>query len=178
MRPAPRLGIPEVKPAIESIRGRWVQKMSPKTVHSLLQGRLWGILQAWASSQAGYVGPEWRFYLLPLGEKPSSLVPDVAYVSRERLPREAGKLPQKPTIAPDIAVEILSPGDRKRLLNEKIELYLANGAQLVVVVDPEDRRVELHECGLPVAVFREGSTAATRAYRDLAIDLAALFRDL
>jgi Uma2 family endonuclease len=63
-------------------------------------------------------------------------------------------------------------------LNEKIELYLANGAQLVVVVDPEDRRVELHESDLPVAVFHEGSIAATRAYPDLAIDLAALFRDL
>lgn len=108
----------------------------------------------------------------PLGSE------DEPDVSRERLPREAGKLPQKPTIAPDIAVEILSPGDRKRLLNEKIELYLANGARLVVVVDPGDRRVDLHEAGLPVAVFREGSIAATRAYPALGIDLAALFSDL
>jgi Uma2 family endonuclease len=178
MQPAPRLGIPEVKPAIESIRGRWVQKVSPKTAHSLLQGRLWGILQEWASSRRGYVGPEWRFYLLPLGEKPSSLVPDVAYVSRKRLPRESGKLPQKPTIAPDIAAEILSPDDSKRFLKEKIGLYLANGAKLVIVVDPNRRNVQFHEIDAPVALFEGSEIARPQTFPDLAIDLTTLFKDL
>jgi hypothetical protein len=81
--PAPQLGIPEVKPAIESIRGRWQQKVSGGRRHSILQGRLWLWLTLWGRG-SGEVGTEWRFYMLAKGEKPSSLVPDVAYVSFER----------------------------------------------------------------------------------------------
>jgi hypothetical protein len=41
MQLARDLGIPDdVTPAIESIRGRWYQKMSPRTRHALLQFRL------------------------------------------------------------------------------------------------------------------------------------------
>ncbi|MBC5803217.1 MAG: Uma2 family endonuclease, partial [Candidatus Eremiobacteraeota bacterium] len=39
MQIAPELGIPEVKPAIESIRGRWIQKVSPQSRHSVVQLR-------------------------------------------------------------------------------------------------------------------------------------------
>jgi Uma2 family endonuclease len=81
MRKAPDLGIPEVKPALLERRFR----------------------------DLGDTGTEWRFYLLPEGEAPSSLVPDVAYVSYERMPETLGELREKPTIAPDIAVEILLP---------------------------------------------------------------------
>jgi Uma2 family endonuclease len=177
MQVAPELGIPEVKPAIESLRGRWIQKMSPQTRHSLLQGRLWRLLEDWAAGD-GYVGTEWRFYILPPKETPSSLVPDVAYISRERLPREAGVLPEKPTIAPDIVVEILSPGDRKWLLKEKIELYLANGAKLVIVVDPERRIIRLHEPNVPDTLIGSDEIARPQTFPSLAIDLATLFKGL
>lgn len=44
MQDAPDLGIPEVKPAVESIRGQWYRKVSPRRRHALLQGRLWSLL--------------------------------------------------------------------------------------------------------------------------------------
>src|SRR5215469_10224109 len=131
MQEAPELGIPEVKPAIELVRGRWEQKMSPRRRHAILQGRLCAILTQWAGNR-GEVGTEWRCYILPPAERPSSLVPDVAYFSFERMPVECGELREKPTIAPDIAVEVLSPDDRRSLLEEKIAIYLANGCRLVV----------------------------------------------
>jgi len=160
---APELGIPEVKPAIEMVRGRWQQKMSPRRRHALLQLRLGAILTQWAGER-GEVGSEWRCYILPPAEKPSSLVPDVAYFSFERMPVECGELREKPTIAPDIAVEILSPDDRRPLLDEKISIYLANGCRLVIVADPATRTVEMHPgCGV---------------YPDLHIDLATLFAKL
>ena len=82
---APDLGIPEVKPAIESIRGRWHRKMSPKTQHSMVQARLAALFLHWAGDR-GAVGTEWRYYFLPEDEKPSSLVPDLAYLAHERMP--------------------------------------------------------------------------------------------
>lgn len=115
---APDLGIPEVKPAIELIRGRRMRKTSPKTRHGILQARLAALFLQWAGDR-GAVGTEWRYYFLSEGDPPSSLVPDLAYLSYERMPPE-GELREQPTIAPDIAVEILSPGDRLAPLRTKI----------------------------------------------------------
>ena len=46
-------------------------------------------------------------------------------------------------LAPDIAVEILLPGDRPALLEEKISIYIANGSLAVVVVDPIAKAVRV-----------------------------------
>jgi Uma2 family endonuclease len=173
---APELGIPEVKPAIESIRGRWVRKVSPKTRHSLLQGRLTMELIMWAGDN-GAVGSEWRFYMLPEGDKPSSLVPDVAYVSSGRMPPNVGELREKPTISPDIAAEILAPLDSKKTLREKIAIYFRFGSQLVIVVDPEERLVTMVEAK-GERVFCEGETAVSSVYPDLRLEVAALFKNL
>jgi Uma2 family endonuclease len=177
MQTAPELGIPEVKPAIESIRGRWVQKMSPQSRHAILQARLARFMLDWAGTR-GDVGTEWRFYLMPPREKPSSLVPDVAFFAYERLPPGLGATREKPTVAPDIAAEILSPDDRRSLLEEKLGLYFANGCALVVVVDPERRVVEMHDGSEGARSFGEGETAHSPAFDDLAIDVAALFAGL
>ncbi len=176
MQVAPELGIPEIKPAIESIRGRWVQKVSPQSRHSVLQARVGALFTMWAGRR-GHVGTEWRCYFLPKGERWSSLVPDVAYFSFERLPRDLGEAREKPTMAPDIAVEILSPDDRHAILDEKIDLYVRGGAKLVVVVDPRRQQVEMHEGGRQ-QTFGVGEVAQSRAFPDLALDVSELFVDL
>jgi Uma2 family endonuclease len=94
---------------------------------------------------------------LPTDERPSSLVPDVAYIS----------------FAPDIAVEIWSTGDKHGILREKIGLYVEHGSQLVIVVDPEDRSVTMHEAG-EAHVFRDGDVARSVTYPDLALDVMEL----
>ncbi|MGP6157116.1 MAG: Uma2 family endonuclease [Vulcanimicrobiaceae bacterium] len=177
MQNPPELGIPEVKPAIESIRGRWVQKMSPQRRHAILQSRLARAFTDWAETR-GEVGTEWRFYLLPPGEKVSSLVPDVAFFSYARLPVELGEAREKPTVAPDIAVEVLSPDDRRALLEEKIELYFANDCKLVGVVDPGERVIEMHAAPNVMRAFGEGEAARSPAFDDLALDVTALFTGL
>ncbi len=173
MREAPDLGIPEVKPAIESIRGAWKQKVSPKRRHALVQGRLWSALTVTFDGR-GEVGTEWRFYLLPPHEKPSSLVPDVAFVSYERMPEVLGELREKPTIAPDIAVEVLSPEDKRSVLEEKTELYLRNGCKLVIVADPIARTLEMIDESART-LFCKDAIATTIRYPELRIDLSALF---
>ncbi len=176
MQIAPELGIPEVKPAIESIRGRWIQKASPQSRHSVVQLRLGALLAAWAGRR-GQVGTEWRYYFLPEGERWSSLVPDVAYFSFERLPRDLGEAREKPTVAPDIAVEIVSPDDRRSILDEKIDLYFRGSAKLVIVIDPQRRRVELHEGGSQ-SLFGSEEHARSLTFPDLTIDGSDLFVDL
>jgi Uma2 family endonuclease len=171
--PAPDFGIPEVKPAIESICGLWVRKLSPKRRHAILQGRLWSIFSE-AFGDLGEVGTEWRWAILPKGEKPSSLVPDVTYVSFERLPLTLGEVREAAAIAPDIAVEILSPGDNRKYLRRKIEIYLANGSYAVLVVDPAGHRVMLHEPN-GAQIFEGAQVVAIARYPQLRIDLVKLF---
>ena len=72
-------------------------------------------------------------------------IPDVSFISRERIPEEGiqGFVP----FAPDLAVEIVSPGDRAEDVHEKAREYLAGGVQLVWVLWPRSRSISVHEPG-------------------------------
>ncbi|GAC1583799.1 MAG: hypothetical protein NVS3B28_03870 [Candidatus Velthaea sp.] len=169
----PDLGIPEVKPAIELYEGVRRQKMSPQFTHARLQMKCAALLDAWAYRR-GRVGTEWRFYFIERAGAPSSLVPDVAYVSFERLPYEADVEAERPTIAPDIAIEILSPDDRPDHVRQKIALYLQFGTAMVVVVNAADLSLTVYRSDetTPQIFKRTGRAHITG---DFEIDLATLF---
>jgi Uma2 family endonuclease len=133
--------LPETKPEYEWILGHAVQKVSPKRPHALLQGYLVSALRVWAAGR-GEVGTEWRFRLGPPGEEIRPLVPDVAYLSYARMGDASDEDLEVPLMAPDVAVEVLSPGDQRRYLDEKIRVYLACGCRLILIVDPRDHRLE------------------------------------
>jgi Uma2 family endonuclease len=136
--------LPETTPESEWVRGRPLQKVSPQRTHSRLQGAFTIRLDRWAMGR-GEVGPEWRFRVAPPCEVRRPLVPDVAYVSHERLRTLSDAELEAPPIAPDIAVEILSPDDRRADVEDKIGVFLRAGSSLVIVVDPQQRIIELHD---------------------------------
>lgn len=142
--------LPETKPETEWVRGRPLQKVSPQRTHSWLQGALVIELSRWALGR-GRVGPEWRFRVAPPGEIRRPLVPDVSYVSNGRLRTLSDDDLEIPPLSPDVAVEILSPDDRRIDVDDKITTYVKSGSALVIVVDPQHRTVELHD---PAAVVR------------------------
>jgi Uma2 family endonuclease len=61
--------------------------------------------------------------------------PDVSFVSAARVP--AGRPQGFAELAPDLAVEVLSPEDRQRDVLDKVGEYLGAGVRLVWVIDPE-----------------------------------------
>jgi Uma2 family endonuclease len=63
------------------------------------------------------------------------LGPDVAFVRAERLPPRRERRRYLP-LAPDLAVEIVSPSDRTRTVIDKVMEYLDYGVRLVWVVYP------------------------------------------
>jgi Uma2 family endonuclease len=136
--------LPETKPALEWILGRAVQKVSPKRRHSLLQSWWSTRLTEWARGR-GEVGPEWRFRIAPPGEVIRPLVPDVAFLSYERMGDASEDELETPLMAPNVAVEILSTGDKRAHVRHKIEVYLATGADAIVVVDPHALNVSVHD---------------------------------
>ena len=81
--------LPETKPETEWVCGRALQKVSPTYAHAILQRLLIVALGAWADDgDHGRVGPEWRFRVAPPREIVRPLVPDVAFLSYDALPRE------------------------------------------------------------------------------------------
>ena len=71
------------------------------------------------------------------------LGPDAAVVRRDRLPPSAdhrGYL----ELAPDLAVEIVSPNDRWTTVTGKVDAYLAAGVRLVWVIEPTRRTVRVY----------------------------------
>lgn len=138
--------LPETKPATEWVRGRALQKMSPQDPHARAQLRLGAALLSWAdASGLGRVGTEWEFRITPPGEITRPLVPDVAFLSFDRVGFEQRDAALIPRTAPDVAVEVLSPGDRFADIQDKIRAYLAAGSKLVLLADPADRTLTAHD---------------------------------
>ncbi len=87
-------------------------------------------------------------YRLPGGNVRS---PDASFVSSKRLPRVPEGFLE---LAPDLAVEVLSPEDSPRDVLDKVGEYLAAGVCLVWVIDPRSSRAvgyrsltDVHEIG-------------------------------
>jgi len=131
-----------VKPALEWVNNRVLQKVSPERKHAIAQRRLAAALGAWADERGcGEVGTEWRFQVQPPGAIRRSLVPDVAYISYDRMPLDDLERESAPAIAPDVVVEIRSPDDHQRDIDEKVRVYLASGTRVIFLVDPERKTV-------------------------------------
>ncbi|MBL8118231.1 MAG: Uma2 family endonuclease [Anaerolineae bacterium] len=79
-------------------------------------------------------------------------IPDGAFISFDRQPdvcREAYN-----PLPPDLAIEVLSPGNDAAEIARKISHYLAVGT-VVWVVDPEKRTVDVYVPGQAVQTLRE-----------------------
>ncbi len=71
--------------------------------------------------------------------------PDVSFVRRERLVR-LGFKPDTKTFfpgAPDLAVEVLSPGNTRAEMDERLADFFASGARVVWIIHPDDEFAEV-----------------------------------
>ncbi len=71
-------------------------------------------------------------------------IPDVAFVSWNRLPGQEVPTEPIPDLAPDLVVEILSRGNTAQEMARKREEYFRAGVPLLWIVDPETRTVSVY----------------------------------
>lgn len=95
----------------------------------------------------GYITGEAGGYIVAEQDR---FAPDVAFISKGRQPilPEEGYNP----IAPDLAVEVVSPSDDMARLMYKKDRYLANGTRLVWIVYPKRQEVEVYAPGQPMRI--------------------------
>jgi Uma2 family endonuclease len=81
--------------------------------------------------------------------------PDVSFVRFGRLPNEQ-PADAYDSLAPDLAVEVVSPNDTVYELDEKIDDYLRAGVRLVWVINPELQTVTIYRPGQSQQTIRGG----------------------
>lgn len=144
----------------ELVNGELKPKVSPKFKHSKTQGRLYRLLDDWCEQQqTGRVLPEWGVMLKREG-KDWVPIPDLTYVSYERLSPEWEDDVPCPVL-PELVIEIISPGQTFGGLTEKAEDYLTAGVDRVWIVDPQEQTV---------TVFRKDRGFETRRDQELLVD--------
>ncbi len=76
------------------------------------------------------------------GDSLNVLAPDVGFIAAGRIPEQLpdGYVP----FAPDLAVEVVSPGNSPAEIRTKIEKYLQYGTQLVWIVYPNKKKVDVY----------------------------------
>lgn len=132
------LRLPEEQPPLELIGGEVTQKVSPKGRHSRLQATLIQLLDRSAQQRTlAWVLPELRTTFAG-----ASVVPDIAVYRRERIPVDAdGQIADDFLHPPDLAIEIVSPGQSVTALVRRFLWYIAHDVQIALLVDPEDMSV-------------------------------------
>ena len=167
--------LPDAKPALEWVNNRVLQKVSPQRRHALAQGQFLVALAGWIREHRnGMVGAEWRFQIQPPGEISRTLVPDVAFLSYHRMPIEELETTEVARIAPDAVALVLSPGDRRRDIEEKVRVYLAAGTDVVFIVDPDLKLVSVRDTQ-GVRVLREDDEVQHASLPGFSMPVRSLF---
>jgi Uma2 family endonuclease len=138
----------------ELIRGEMTPVTPVGNPHWKIVGRLISMLGPYVDEHGlGDVGPEGGFIL---ARDPDVVVaPDVAFVRTGRL---ADDVPGFLPLAPDLAVEVISPSNSARDLSARIRLYLDAGVRQAWIVDPYERTVTVYAPDRTARLFVEGET--------------------
>jgi Uma2 family endonuclease len=121
----------------ELVAGHLIVREPPGYRHGLVAGRLFLAIGIHVTTHSlGHtLAAETGFTLF---RSPDTVrAPDVAFISTARVPATPPR--GYAELAPDLAVEVLSPSDRAGAVLAKIGDWLKAGAALVWIVDPERR---------------------------------------
>ena len=143
---------------VELVEGEIVTMPPPQALHGVVLIRLAARMFMFVEAQGlGYVTAGDAGFLLERDEIHGNTVRglDVAFIRGDKLP---GPFPTGLIdIAPDLAIEIMSPSNTVSDTKLKIEQLLRAGCPEVWIVHPDLRRVDVHSAA-GIRSFREGDS--------------------
>ncbi|HTR19866.1 MAG TPA: Uma2 family endonuclease [Gemmatimonadales bacterium] len=149
--------LPRIQPSdkrVELVRGVMIVREPAGYRHGAVAAKLAAVLLNYseAGNHGQVLAAETGFQL---ATNPDTVrAPDVAFISRDRLPEPA---PQAfAALAPDLVVEVLSPDDRPGEVLAKVADWLAAGTRLIWVVDPERRIARVYRQDGTETLLSEG----------------------
>ncbi len=135
----------------ELIDGNWEAKDMGSSRHGGVGTRLIIRLGGFVESQrlGGVYGPDTTFQI---GH--NERLPDVSFISAARMPEE-GETDGKWLVAPDLAVEVVSPSESWAKVNRKIHDYFSSGVQQVWLVSLEFNEIHVYDSPKGMIVLGE-----------------------
>ena len=126
---------------------------------SFQEGEVFFQLNVWAKAYGkGKVTSASGGFILPSG---ANRAPDAAWLSPEQLASLTPEQRKKfAPVCPFFLIEVMSPSDRLKKMQEKMEEYLANGAELGWLIDPSKTQVHVYRPGQPAQVFDNPQTVS------------------
>ena len=83
--------------------------------------------------------------------------PDIAYFSAEKMPLGT-RVTGYSEVVPNLVVEVASPNNSLREVNDKALMWLSYGVSLVWVVNPDTRSVDVYRAGRAASTLTENDT--------------------
>ena len=161
----------------ELINGELFEMAPPGWEHGTLAGEIYHFFRLFdPERKLGNPTVDSGFY--PAADRSTLLSPDVAFTRIERAPER--KFKKWVPLMPDIAVEVQSPSNTLADLRRKAAIYLEHGTQLVWIVIPDRKGVDvcrLDDSGDIRAEFIgvDGSLSGESVLPGFQLELAALF---
>jgi Uma2 family endonuclease len=161
------------EPRCELIYGSLYVSPSPSPLHQTVAALLFEALRQTTRSQGG------RVFFAPLDvylNEHSVVQPDLFYVSSER----RSIVGERVEGAPDLLVEILSPGTARQDRGEKLRLYGESDVREYWIVDPGEKQIEFleNEDGHFVVRLAVDGQYRSRALPQIVLDLDGLWQAL
>lgn len=143
---------------------------SDQNAEITMQLRLWAKRDAMGTTFDSSGG-----FLLPNGTVRS---PDASWIEKARLEAlDAEERQRFISLCPTFIIELCSPTDRLRYLQEKMQEYLDNGTRLGWLIDPQEKRVQVYRPHLPVVVLESPSQIAGEpVLPGFVLDLSEIWR--
>jgi Uma2 family endonuclease len=103
--------------------------------------------------------------------------PDGGWISRTRLARMSAEVRKKfLTEVPEFVVELISPSDRLREVQAKMDEWTSNGVETGWIIDPERRQVHIYRAGSSVEIIDQPATVSgDGSISGLTIDLTRIW---
>jgi Uma2 family endonuclease len=132
-----------------------LRKMSPAGwKHGFVAGRLHGWLAHHVEKHNLGAVFEGETGFLLASDPDTVRAPDIAFVRRDRILVQDSTEAFWPG-APDLAVEVVSPGDTVHEIDDKVQSWLDGGASMVWVVNPKWRSITVYRSASHVAILTE-----------------------
>jgi len=113
-------------------------------------------------------------FSLPNGARRS---PDLSWIRNERWEALSPQQQEQfPPLCPDFVVELRSKTDSLKSLTEKMQEYIANGAELGWLIDPSERKVHVYRPGLAAEILDDPETVSGESpLRGFVLDVRSLW---
>jgi len=119
----------------ELVKGALITMSPAGFDHGLIGSRILSHLSAHVDVKKLGVVPNGDTGYLLKRNPDTVLAPDVSFVATSRVVRTFKYFPG----APDLAIEVISPNDTYGEVHDKVEVYLATGTRMVIVVNPRNQ---------------------------------------